>query len=55
MSSRPIREAVIIARACGARLEQVPSEFGSLFTVIDRDNEPRFRSNRRDAAAWLEG
>lgn len=58
MTRRPIlhHAPAIIARAYGARIEQAQGEFGSLYSVIDRDGETRFRSNRKEAAtAWLEG
>ena len=57
-TGQPARRAapVLLAKAYGARLEQSQAEFGSLYTVTDRDGETRYRSNKREnAMAWLEG
>lgn len=52
----PAPPPAIIAKAAGAQIEQARGEFGSLYTITDRDGETRFRTNRKDAAtAWLEG
>lgn len=57
-SPNPQRRAppVALAKAYGATVEQSQAEFGSLYTVTDRDGEIRYRSNKREnAMAWLEG